>query len=106
MARKKKSSSDENFSYSKNESFENLEAVQKMALDKRGKDDEPNPDITLFLKAEELKGKLCGLYNDKEKSSQNINVMGSVVIDGKELSLNVGSNPDTNKNTKNIDDED
>ena len=100
MVRKKKSSKDENFAYSKNESFENLQAVQQMALNKRGKDDELAPDISLFLKAEELKGKLCGLYADKDKTSATINLMGSVIIDGKELQLNVGDSPDITKNTE------
>lgn len=97
MVRKKKSSKqDENFVYSKNESFEKLEAIQEMALNKRGKDDELSPDISLFLKAEELKGKLCGLYNDKEKTTANINMMGSVFIDGKEFNVNVGDELDNN----------
>ncbi|MCD7879815.1 MAG: hypothetical protein LUG16_07780 [Candidatus Gastranaerophilales bacterium] len=76
--------------YSKNESFENLEAVQQMALNRKGKDDELNPDISVFLKAEELKGKLYGLYSEKDKSSSPINLMGQVIIDGKELQINVG----------------
>lgn len=97
MVRKKKSSTDDNFTYSKNESFENLEAVQQMALNKRGKDDEITPDISLFLKAEELKGKLCGLYADKDKITPKVNIMGSVFIDGKELHLNIGNSPDISK---------
>ena len=76
--------------YSKNDSFENLEVVQQMALNRKGKDDEINPDISIFLKAEELKGKLCGLYSEKEKANQNINLMGSVKINGKKLQINVG----------------
>lgn len=88
MARKKKQQSD--FNYSKNESFENLEAVQKMALSRKGKDDEINPDISIFLKAEELKGKLCGLYSEKDRAVPNVNLMGSVKIDGNELQINVG----------------
>ena len=88
MPRKKKEKLE--FKYSKNESFENLEAVQQMALNRKGKDDEINPDISNFLKAEELKGKLCGLYSEKEKTNQNINLMGSVKINGKNLQINVG----------------
>ena len=84
----KKKKKDDNFNYSKTESFENLETVQKMALSKKGKDDEINPDISIFLKAEELKGKLCGLYSEKEKTSSHINIMGSVKIDGKDLKIN------------------
>lgn len=88
MVRKKKQL--EEFKYSKNESFENLEAVQQMALNRKGKDDEISPDISTFLKAEELKGKLCGLYSEKDKAVSTINLMGSVKIDGKELQINVG----------------
>lgn len=92
MVRKKKTSSDVDFKYSKNKSFENLEAVQKMALNKKGKDDEITPDISIFLKAEELKGKLCGLYSDKDDSSVAVNYMGCVIINGEELKLKVGEN--------------
>lgn len=88
--KKKKTAKQKNCIYSKNESFENLEAVQQMALNRKGKDDEISPDISIFLKAEELKGKLCGLYTEKEKTSSKVNIMGSVVIDGKELQINVG----------------
>ena len=88
MARKKKEKLE--FKYSKNESFENLEAVQQMALNRKGKDDEINPDISIFLKAEELKGKLCGLYSEKDRTVSNVNLMGCVKIDGQELHINVG----------------
>lgn len=95
MSRKKRTSSSEEIQYSKNKSFENLEAVQKMALNKKGKDDEVNPDISTFLKAEELKGKLCGLYTDKDDRLTHINIMGSVIVNGEELKLNVGEDTDT-----------
>lgn len=95
MVRKKKSLKNNEFNYSKDKSFENLEAVQKMALNKKGKDDEISPDISIFLKAEELKGKLCGLYSDKSKTYVPINLMGNVIIDGKELKLNVGEDVKT-----------
>ena len=90
MAKRKKPLNDETFKYSRTESFENLEVVQEMALNRKGKDDEVNPDISLFLKAEELKGKLCGLYSEKENSSRQVNMMGSVKIDGKSIDINVG----------------
>ncbi len=85
MARKKKGNG-----YSKTDSFENLEVVQEMALNRKGKDDELNPDISIFLKAEELKGKLCGLYSEKDKVQPSVCKMGSVFIDGNKLELNVG----------------
>ena len=90
MPRKKKPVDNDKFQYSKNKSFENLEAVQQMALNKKNKDDEITPDISIFLKAEELKGKLCGLYSDKEKTMPHVNMMGSVIIDGIQLDLAVG----------------
>ncbi len=95
MARKKKAEKQEEFKYTKNDSFENLEAVQQMALNRKGKDDEISPDISIFLKAEELKGKLAGLYSEKDKPQQNVNIMGRVVIDGKELEINVGERAKT-----------
>ena len=70
--RKKKKNEETEELYSKNESFENLKVIQNMALTKRGKDDEPAPDISLYLKAEELKGKLCGLYSEKDVNYKEI----------------------------------
>ena len=102
MARKKKLANNEDFNYSKNKSFENLEAVQKMALNKKNKDDEITPDISVFLKAEELKGKLCGLYNEKEQNAASINIMGSVKIDGKKLNLTVGEDAQAEINNDRI----
>ena len=76
--------------YSKDESFRELKAVQQMALNKKGKDDEITPDISIYLKAEELKGKLCGLYSDKESINNQVNVMGNVKINGEDLHIEVG----------------
>ena len=98
MARKKKKVDTEKIVYSKDESFENLEVVQKMALNRKGKDDEINPDISIFLKAEDLKGKLCGLYSEKEKTTSHIKMMGSVKINGKKLEIKTGENIIMEKN--------
>ena len=98
MADNKRKSKDKKFNYSKDKSFENLEAVQQMALNRKGKDDEINPDISVFLKAEELKGKLFGLYSEKDKPASQNNVMGSVLIDGKKLDLNLGDKVNTDNN--------
>lgn len=54
------------FNYSVEESFENLKKAQELALQRQIYDKE-SPDITNFLKAEELKGKLFGLYIDKKE---------------------------------------
>ena len=93
---KKKPRKKSGLSYSKNDSFENFEAVQKLALSRKGKDDEINPDISVYLKAEELKGKLCGLYDDKNnKNSNKVNFMGSVKVDGVPLNIEVGEEAKT-----------
>lgn len=102
MVRKKKQTENKDFNYSKTKSFENLEAIQQMALNRKGKDDEVNPDISIFLKAEELKGKLCGLYNEKEMHEKSINVMGSVIINGKELEIKTGEEVKTERNNDRI----
>lgn len=98
MPKKKKTEKDENLEYSKNASFENLKEVQKLALTRKGKDDEVNPDISIFLKAEELKGKLCGLYSADDKQIAKFNIMGTVKIDGENLIINVGEDADLNDN--------
>ena len=90
MPRKKKLKIEQTPKYSKQDSFENLETVQELALNRKGKDDELNPDISVFLKAEELKGKLCGLYSDKNETKQMLNTMGAVKIDGSEIKPKVG----------------
>ncbi|MBR6164165.1 hypothetical protein IKQ26_09820 [bacterium] len=89
MPRKKKKS-DNTVKYSKQDSFDNLETVQELALNRKGKDDELNPDISVFLKAEELKGKLCGLYSDKTEGKTTLNKMGAVKIDGTTIKPKVG----------------
>lgn len=95
MVRRKKENKNTELSYSKTEAFENLQAAQQLALNRKNKDDESNPDISVFLKAEELKGKLCGLYSDKIKNSASVNVMESVKIDGIKLEINVGEEINT-----------
>lgn len=57
---------EENLVYTAKQSFDNLVKAQEMALSRvNGITGEPNPDIRNFLNAEELKGKLAGLYVDK-----------------------------------------
>ncbi len=91
---------DAEFYYSRKKSFERLEEIQKLALEnveiKFTKDGEqitiPKPDLSTFLKAEELKCKLHGLYTPvKEKDILNINTMGKVLINNTTLDLSVGS---------------
>lgn len=92
---------EDQFYYSRSMSLKKLEEAQKLALDrvfvKVTKDGEvienPAPDISSFLKAEELKGKMSGLYEAETKQEININCMGNIKIGGKTLKLKVGKEP-------------
>lgn len=53
--------------YSALESFSKLKEIQELALGNKLK-----PDLTNALKAEELKGKLAGLYVEKKDITANI----------------------------------
>ena len=63
----------EEFKYSVEESFENLKKAQELALEREiyGK---PAPDLSNFIKAEELKGKLKGLYVEKKEISGGLDI--------------------------------
>ena len=94
---------EEQFYYSRVMSFRKLEEAQQMALDnlfiKVTKDGDtieiPKPDIAAFLKAEELKGKLNGLYEPEIRQDITINTMGSVKVGGKALTLKIGKEAKT-----------
>ena len=49
-------------SYQPSESFEQLNKLQEMAISQE--------NVSLALKAEELKGKLAGLYSDKKEAEE------------------------------------
>lgn len=59
----------ERFEYTIQDSFNNLKKAQEIALSRKNQIGESNPDVQSFIKAEELKGKLCGLYIDKKEIS-------------------------------------
>lgn len=94
---------EEQFYYSRSMSFKKLELVQMLALDRKvmkyskegDKEEVAAPDIHAFMKAEELKGKLSGLYEPETKQEININCMGNIKIGGKTLNLKVGKEPTT-----------
>lgn len=100
IAELRKSEEDE-FYYSRSMSFKKLEEAQKVALErtltkvtKEGEVLEIDaPDLPSFLKAEELKGKMSGLYEAETKQEININCMGNIKIGGKTLNLKVGKEP-------------
>jgi hypothetical protein len=49
-----------------------------------------NPNITAALKADENKAKVAGLLKDQIIHSGNVTQMPSVIVNGKELELNIG----------------
>ncbi len=55
------------FEYTVEDSFNNLRKAQELALNRKNPLGEANPDLTNFIKAEELKGKLKGLYVEKRE---------------------------------------
>ena len=83
---------EEEFSYSIYKSFKNFEKIQDLALEGDEK------DLRAFLKAEELKGKLTGLYTEKHIHTGDIivNHMGSVKVDGVSFDLKIGEDPNAN----------
>lgn len=80
----------EELNYSAKEHFNELNNLKTLAfncLDKQS-----NPDVKTMLKAEELKGKLAGLYkNDSEETVSNVTVMNDIKLDGEIIKLKVGS---------------
>lgn len=68
---------EEQFNYTALESFKNLCKAQEIALAQTQyypatKEVRAKPDLTAFLKAEELKMKLAGLFEEKENKPQDV----------------------------------
>lgn len=68
---------EEQFNYSALESFKNLCKAQEIALAQTQyypatKEVRAKPDLPAFLKAEELKMKLAGLFEEKENKPQDV----------------------------------
>lgn len=82
----------EELNYSIRDCFNEVDEMKKIALESLDKSG--NPNINAAIKAVELKGKLAGHFDkdNKEQVSGTITVMGEVVIDGEELSFEVGEN--------------
>lgn len=85
------------FYYSRAMSFKKLEEAQATALERiaytKDGDSYDNPDLHAFIKAEELKGKMAGLYEPEIRQDITINTMGSVKVGGKSLTLKIGKEP-------------
>ncbi len=60
--------------YTIEDSFNNLRKAQELALSRKNPLGEANPDLTNFIKAEELMGKLKGLYVEKREISGGLDI--------------------------------
>lgn len=69
---KEKTTSD--IKYTIEDSFNNLRKAQELALSRKNPLGEANPDLTNFIKAEELKGKLKGLYVEKKEITDGLDI--------------------------------
>lgn len=74
--------------YSAVESFNNLQKAQDLALTKQklivsktGVYKHDDKDLTNFIKAEELKGKLAGLYKQEEEEKKPMTIMNIIRYD-------------------------
>lgn len=74
--------------YSAVESFNNLQKAQDLALEKQklivsktGLYKQDDKDLTNFIKAEELKGKLAGLYKQEEEEKKPMTIMNIIRYD-------------------------
>lgn len=74
LLEKQRQKNAEKFEYTLEESFNNLLEAQKLALQRKNPLGSANPDLTNYLKAEELKGKLCGLFTEKKEITGSLEV--------------------------------
>ena len=78
----------EDLNYSAKDFFDECNELKLMALECRDK--YGNPNINAALKADENKAKVAGLLKDQIIHSGNVTQMPAVVVNGKELELNIG----------------
>lgn len=85
--------------------FNELNEMKNKALKCRDKYN--NPNISTALKAVELKGKLAGLYNEsknEDAESSSVNIMPTIIVDGKKVDYKVGEKIKDNSQSE-VDDE-
>ena len=85
----------EKLNYNAEQHFQELDEMKQTAM--HCKDKENNPNVSVALKAVELKGKLAGLYNTDKDELNNHNsftVMGNIIVDGEEFQTEVGDKVD------------
>ena len=84
----------EELNYSALDYFNDCEEMKLIALECRDK--QGNPNVSAAIKADENKAKVCGLLKDQIIHSGSVTQMPSVVVNGKELELNIGEEVDAN----------
>ena len=84
----------EELNYSALDYFNDCEELKLIALECRDK--QGNPNVSAAIKADENKAKVCGLLKDQIIHSGSVTQMPSVVVNGKELELNIGEEVDAN----------
>lgn len=82
----------EELNYSALDYFNDCEELKLIALECRDK--QGNPNVNAAIKADENKAKVCGLLKDQIIHSGSVTQMPSVVVNGKELELNIGEEVD------------
>lgn len=78
----------EELKYTALDFFDECNELKLIALE--CKDKQGNPNINAAIKAVENKAKVCGLLKDQIIHSGSVTQMPSVVVNGEELTLNVG----------------
>lgn len=89
----------EDLKYSVKQAINEADELLLMALENQGKNDEPN--LQAALKAFELKNRLAGNFEaDNKQGATNVNTMGTVLVDGNAISLNVGKSTEAEETEK------
>lgn len=82
----------EELNYSQKDYFNDCEELKLIALECRDK--YGNPNISAAIKADENKAKVAGLLKDQIIHSGSVTQMPSVIVNGEELTLNIGEEVD------------
>ena len=88
----------ETLNYSAIDYFNDCEEMKLIALECRDK--QGNPNVNAAIKADENKAKVCGLLKDQIIHSGSVTQMPSVIVNGKELVLEVGEEADANTSSE------
>ena len=85
---KKSLISENNSKYTMQNALDELDELKNIALnciDKNG-----NPNLSIAVKAIEIKAKIAGLYSKNIQNNNTFVKMNEIKIDGEQLKLNIG----------------